>query len=360
MVTKMMIEPNLFYEKGLIHARGHHDPVGKCLTLLAGSQGVVCSNPRSVFFGCPEIQKEYERNILNSTASAGNDTQYYLQKDVKCYATDNRDELDVAASLIAGALMKGDTLWRNKDGMSMRQIRSTLLIEAPVENSDEDIQRFNAAATRAFNILSADRDGMIDILSKAWHFKQILGTKNEDRFIIPRQVDHGIAKLFNLLCEEEEAYDLSIPTDGYTISDKMANDLFHQSTSKKVRSGIIKDNLQMSNTRSGQSSNNHQRPRFDCLLAMQYIPYLVCGIVPYHKIVSHFRHTDGGWVLKRVPIDHFQYILSPTETIPPQDISPDDKAEMENFAQLVKGEFFPKLLDKRPKKADTTPQIEVW
>jgi len=363
MVTKMMIEPNLFYEKDGINARGFHDPVSKCLTLSAGSAGILSDDAKKAFFTTPVMMRMYHSDILPYTSSAGDDKHFYLTKDLRCYPTDNYDELSVAASMMAGKLIKGKNVWRNKDGITFGRIKAIESSIAPLETAetlDENIPRYEAAAQKMFDIASGDRNRLINTLSLAYHLKTALGSKNEDRFIVPRQVDHCLAT-FGVLCEEEEAYDLRIPDLDYTISDKMANDLFHQSTSKKVRAEIIKDNLQMSNVRSGQSGDNHQRPQFDALLVMQYIPFLVCGVAPYHKIVTHFRHTDGGWVLKKVPTSHFKYILSPTESIPPRDITPEIKTEIDNFAMLVQGGFLPKLLDKMPSIVDTTPaQTEIW
>jgi hypothetical protein len=358
----MMIEPNLFYEQDGINARGYHDPIGKCFILSIGSNGIASENAKRIFFQVPAILKMYESDIIPHTSSAGDDTHYYLQKDIRCYPTDNYDELSVAASLIAGKLIKGKNVWRNIDGKSVRklELNASGTPETTTELSEELIKRYDDAADKMFNIAMSNRHRIIDTLSLAYHLKTALGTKNEDRFTVPRQVDHCIATL-GVLCEEEEAYDLRIPVFDYTISDKMANDLFHQNTSKKVRTETIKEGLQMSNTRSGQSSDNHQRPQFDALLVMQYIPFLVCGVVPYHKIVTHFKHTDGGWILRRVPTNYFKYVISPTETISARDIPSEFQKEIEDFVFLVQGGFLPKLLDKLPKIDDTPPsKIELW
>lgn len=355
----MMVEPNLTYEKDRIYARGQHDPVGKCLLLKAGSSGLLCKNPKRTFFGLPTILRMYEDNILPNTTSAGDDTQYYLQKDLRCYPTDNYDELSVAASLMAGVLVKGENVWRNSEGVSVRKMRSKI-IPAPAEETEENAKQFDAATLKTFEMINSKRDVMIDILSLAYHLKTTLGTKNEDRFTVPRQVDNCM-KSMGFLCEEEAAYDLLIPEFNYMISDKMANFLFHHDTSKKARTDIIKDKLQMSNVRSGQSGDNHQAPKFDCLLAMQYIPFLVCGIVPYHKIASHFRHTDGGWILSKVPVDYFTYVISPTEGVPPRDITPEIQGNIDEFVKIVQGGFLPKLLDKMPQVVDTPiPKVESW
>lgn len=333
------------------------------MTIRAGSIGIKCPDSRKAFFDTPEIQKFYDSNINErSTSSAGDDSRYYLQKDVHCHPLGGRSEVVVAASLMAGKLMAGETLWRTENGVSYRKLKAVESI-APLEMGDvpdELIKRYDDAAAKMFEINLKNRSRLIDILSLAFHLKCAIGTKNEDRFVVPRQVDNCLAT-FGVLCEEEDAYDIRIPEFDYTISDKMMNDLFHHSTSRKVRTGNIKGDLMMSNIRSGQSSEKHMRPQFDALLVMQYIPFLVCGVVPYHKIIPHFKKHDGGWVIQKVPTSYFRYVISPTETISPRAIPPEMQQEIEDFAFLVKGGFLPKLLDKLP-KIDETPlaQSEIW
>ncbi len=98
---------------------------------------------------------------------------------------------------------------------------------------------------------------------------------------------------------------------------------------------------------------------------MQYVPYLVCGVTPYSKIVNNFRIKDGGTVLDKVSVDTFRYILSPTESIPPEPITQDAQNEIDAFVNLVKGGFMPDLidkyllLDKCPQIQDNTTQT-VW
>ena len=355
----MQLDANLFYEDERIDARGNHDSEGKSLLLKAGSAGVICPNPRREFFGLPTgMLKMYETDIIPNLSIAGDDAHYYLQKDVRCYPMEKYDELSVAASLIAGRPIKGESVWKNSEGISVRKMRSTVPPEQVVE-TEESVKRYDDAAQKMFDVLSSNRSRLIDILSLAKRMQDALGTKNEDRFVIPRQVDHCIAT-FGVLCEEEKAYDIRIPDGDFTVSDKMGSYLFHQKVSKKAKTNSI-DDLHMSNIRSGQSSDKHQRPRFDCLLVMQYIPHLVCGVVPYHKIVSYFKPSDGGWGIQKVPVSHFKYVISPTEKIGPRDYSPEVYDEINKFAELVKGGFLPKLLDKLPVIEDNTvPQIEIW
>jgi len=354
----MQLEPNLFYERDGIYARGFHDEVGKCFHIFPGSEGIRCENPKKAFFGLPNIQKVYENEISPYTETTGDDTHFHLKRDVRCYPMDNYDELSIAGSLMAGVLVKGVNVWKNDGGVTVRILRSKTIAIPVSEDTEENVKRYEDATRKTFDMISSKRSTLIAILSLAQYFKNTLGSKNEDRFIIPRHVDHSMER-FGFECEEEKSYDLIIPGVDYTISDKMANNLFHQEASKKSRTNYIKDNLQMSNTRSGQSSDNHQRPQFDCLLVMQYIPFLVCGVVEYHKIASHFRHTDGGWILSKVPVNYFKYVISPTENVPAQDILPLTQLKLDTFVRDVQGGFMPKLIDEVIKIEDNTP-IDQW
>ena len=345
----MQLEPNLFFEKKdeQIDAYGVHDEIGKCFYLLGGSQGNLCSNHKRIFLGQPEFQKKYEIEILppERRSSAGDDTHYYLQKNIRCYPADGMDELTVAASLIAGRAMKGNNVWKDEDGVSVKKQQASKVDFDKVDENDANIQRYESVTQMTFDIIAAKKPLLILTLSYAYHLNDALGNKNEDRFVVPRQVDHCMVD-FGFLCEEAKSYDLVIRDTDFTISDKMSHHLFHQTVSKKPRADTIKGNLLMSNIRSGQSSDNIQRPQFDCLLAMQYIPFLVCGVAPYSKIVKYFRIKDGGTILDKVPVDYFKYVISPTEKIIARDISPQAHNELEKFAYLVKGAFLPELMQR--------------
>lgn len=343
----MQIEANLFFERGKdISARGYHDEVAKCFHLKAGSMAFKSDNPKRDFYSTPSIKEMYEKEILPHTSSAGDDSHFYLQRDVSCYPLDNSDELTVAASLVSGKHVKGDRVWKNLDGVSYRDLKATnnsLLVV------DDNIQRYEDATIKTFEMLSAKKSILIQILSVAYHLKELLGTKAEDRFTIPRQIDRAMEKL-GFCCEEGVGYDLSIPFTDLTISDKLTNFLFHHTVSRKARTKCIK-NLMMSNVHSGQSRETHLRPQFDCLLAMQYDPFLVCGVTPYHRIVTNLRQGDGGWTLQNVSVDCFRFVLSPTESLPPGNLTPEKQAKLEDFVRLMNGGFMIDLID-------TTP--EIW
>lgn len=372
--SDMQLEPNLFFVKTFkddedntlkVDARGYHDPVAKCFYIKAGSMITLCSNPRSKFFSIPELQKMYEDTVLSSITSAGDDIHCYLTRDIRCYPIDKNDELTVAASLVRGLLTTGSTSWRNAEGVSVRKMSSSKTVLGSVDEQTLNTLRYEEAAELTFNMISAKRALFILILSYAHYMANALGNKNEDRFVVPRQVDHCMKK-FNFICEEVAAYDLVIAETDYTISDKMGNFLFHQEKSLKPRKDNIKSGLMMSNIRSGQSSDNIQRPQFDCLLAIQHKPFLVCGIAPYSKIVQYFKIEDGGTVLTKVPIDNFRYVISPTERVEPVQIPEDAAKEIDAFAAAIKGGFLPDLIDKSSlldstlKIEDNTTPTELW
>lgn len=359
----MMLEPNLFFvdKKKKIDVRGYHDPASKRLTLMPGSSGTICGNPKNIFFSCPNILAIYVSDLLSCISSTGDDCHFYIQKELHCYPTDNRDELSVAASLMAGELTRGDKVWKNGNGDN--QQKQKLFAVSPVSEtsptmSPEDVARFEDATQKTVEKIT--RPLMIAILSLGYHLKTYVGTKKEDRFTVPRQIDHCMEE-FGFQCVEEDAYDLIIPEFGYTISDKMGNDLFHTEKRKKIRPSKLGSKIQMSNTRPGQDSNDHLRPEFDCLMVMQYIPYLVCGVVPYHKIVTHFRPSSGGWTLENIPVDYFKYVISPSESIKPIEVSHGIKDDMGHFARENHGAFLKRQLDKMPKIVDNSVLVtDAW
>lgn len=341
-----MLEPNLFYSKGKdIEARGYHDEEAKCFHLKAGSQGIKSENLKRDFFSTPAIKELYEKEIEPSMTSAGDDTHFYIQKDIHCYPLDNFDELTVAASLVSGKPIKGEKVWKNADGVPYKELK-TKVISVSFGETGEENRRYEEATNKTVEMLSEKKHILIQILSNAYHLKENLGTKAEDRFVVPRQIDRAMEKL-GFRCEEEKGYDLSIPGLEYTISDKTTNYLFHQTTSKKAKTKFIKT-LMMSNVHSGQSSETHARPQFDCLLALQYDPFLVCGVTPYNQIVTNLKQGDGGWTLKDVPVDCFRFVLSPTEKIPPSDLTPEAKAKIDEFVRLMNGGFMLDLIDIAP------------
>ena len=342
----MMIEPNLFYSKGKdIEARGYHDEEAKCFHLKAGSQGIFSENLKRDFASTPFLKDMFEKEVLPYTTSAGDDTHFYIQRDIHCYPIEAVDELTVAASMVAGKVMSGERQWRNSEGVTVKELKTKVVSVSFTENGDA-YRRYEEATNKTVEMLTAKKDILIQILSNAFHLKDHLGTKAEDRFVVPRQIDRAMEKL-GFRCEEEKGYDLSIPVFEYTISDKTTNFLFHQNVSKKARTKCIK-NLMMSNVHSGQSSETHPRPQFDCLLALQYDPFLVCGVTPYNRIVANLKQGDGGWTLKNVPVDCFRFVLSPTEKVPPSDLTPETKAKIEEFVRLMNGGFMLDLIDIAP------------
>lgn len=349
----MMIEPNLFLKDktGNDYAKGFHDKEGKCFYLKAGSQFTFCGNSKKVFWYYPYIQKIMNEISSSNPSTTGDDNHFYLRDDIKCYAIadsptgNNLDELSIAASIVYGKLMKGENVWKNEDGVSVKKMKSST--EPIFDDTNLNIQRYEAAAELTFNMIYPRRDLLIQILSYAYWFNESMGNKNEDLFMVPRQIDHSM-RYFGFGCVEEAAYDLIIPGEyNYTISDKTNKEMFHHKISRKSRTDTIKGNIMMSNIRSGQSSDNITRPQFDCLLAMQYNPYLVCGVAPYNKIVRYFRIKDGGTILGKVPIENFRYIISPTEGVPPERIPLDDDDKINDFCKDAQGEFLPNLLRNR-------------
>lgn len=359
----MTIDANLTYEdrKEGFHARGMHDKEGKCLHLKAGFTFKLCENPRNAFAYYPELQTFLEKKIIPYAQSAGDDTHFCVTKDVPCYAiTDspnghNLDELSFAASIIAGKAIKGENVWKNEEGITLKKLRSTQTFDL-VDETILNVQRYEDAAKSTFDMILAKRSLLINILSYAYWLNQSFGSKNEDLFMVPRQIDHAMTA-FGFQCEEAAAYDLTIPGElCYTVSDKTTKDIFHHKTSRKPRTDTIKGNLMMSNIRAGQSSDSILRPQFDCLLVMQYNPYLVCGIAPYSKIVNYFRIKDGGTVLGKVPIDNFKYVISPTEGVSPEPIPMMAQEEIDKFVRVAQGEFLPDLLKQFPPNTPLVPE----
>ena len=342
----MMIEPNLFYSKGKdIESRGYHDEEAKCFHLKAGSMGLLSPNLKKDFASVPLLKDWFEKEILPHTTSAGDDSHFYIQRDIHCYPINDIDELTVAASMVSGKHIRGDKVWKNAEGVPVKELKAKVVSVSFSETGD-NYRRYEEATNKTIEMLTERKHILIQILSNAYHLKEHLGTKAEDRFVVPRQIDRAMEKL-GFRCEEEKGYDLSIPEFEYTISDKTTNFLFHQNVSKKARTKCIKT-LMMSNVHSGQSSETHLRPQFDCLLALQYDPFLVCGVTPYNRIVTNLKQGDGGWTLQNVPVDCFRFVLSPTEKIPPSDLTPETQDKINEFVRLMNGGFMLDLIDIAP------------
>lgn len=366
MRTKMYTDSELHLEnkKLGIYARGYHDKEGMCFKLKSGFQ-FRKYDVKKIFSYYPYIQRLIENDILPSAQTMGDDTLLCVTKDIICYAiTDsptnsNLDELSIAASIINGKLTKGENVWLDDSGISLRNSNLKL---PEISNIDINNKRYDIASDTIFDMLMKGKDNVIKMLSYGYHLNIMLGSQNEDLFTTPRQIDRGGMPRLGFECVESDGYDLIVPgNEQYTASDKIKKGVFHYKESKKVRSDTINSGVMMGSIRSGQSSDNITRPQFDTLILMQYNPYVVCGISPYSKIVKHIRIKDGGSILGKVPIDDFKYIISPTEYCKPLEISSNQLEHIESFVELQRGGLMKKLLDLPLKIEDTTlPKNNIW
>lgn len=310
----------------------------------------------------------YEKELMPSAQSMGDDHKFCVTRDVQCYAIDdspnnnNLDELSVGASIIIGRLTKGENVWRNEEGISVKKTKAVQTFDV-IDEMDVNNHRYEEAASTIFQMLHNGKDDLIRMLSYAYHLNMMLGGQNEDLFTVPRQIDRGGMTKLGFECVETEAYDLVVPGEQrYTASDKTKKGCFHTGKKQTARADHVAGTLDMKNIRAGQSSDNMTRPQFDSLILMQYNPFLVCGVAPYSKVVHHIRQKgDGGIILTKIPIDNFRYVISPTEYYPPEEIPSVDHETLEKFVDDVRGGIFRKLLDKPLTIVDTSiPQSEIW
>lgn len=364
--TKMYTDSELHLEnkKLGIYGRGYHDKEGMCFKLKAGFQFKKYDS-KKIFSYYPYIQNLLENDILPAAQTMGDDSLLCVTRDIICYAiTDsptnsNLDELSIAASILTGKLTKGENVWLNESGMSIKNLNLTIPDISPIDINN---QRYDMASEIIFDMLIKGKNELIKMLSYGYHINIKLGNQNEDLFTTPRQIDRGGMPRLGFECAEADGFDLIVPgVDKYTASDKIKKGVFHYKDSKKVRPSNIHSGVPMGSIRSGQSSNNISRPKFDTLILMQYNPFIVCGVASYSKIARHIRIKDGGTILGKVPIDDFRYIISPSEYFDPCNITPEQSRHIDEFVILQRGGLMQNLLDLPLKIEDTTiSKNNIW
>ena len=209
------------------------------------------------------------------------------------------------------------------------------------------------------DILKNNKPALIYILSCAAYFRKQLGGQNEYRNIVAHHIDK-IMEQFGFKCVEVHGYDLISPS-GKTISTKTGGELFHTETKKVKRSQKV-SRVTMNNSHPGKKSKR-TKPVFDILLLIQLDPYLVCAITDYAQIVDNIDDPISGCVLKNVSFDVFDYLITPTEMLPPIELTKEEKKsiDVEVEEHIKNPTLFKKLLDKRNISIDTTiPKSEIW
>lgn len=182
-------------------------------------------------------------------------------------------------------------------------------VDPPRDKSEDVIQRENTKKFTSF--LKQRSSKLIRLFSIAHYYAKCLGSKPEDRFTVPRYVDHTIDVIDGIKCVEEPEYD--IVYEDIKISNKSQMYSFHTETRFNVKPKQETESISLFNT-FGAGGKRKKFPKFDCLLIYQHTPYLVCATVAYPDVCGYFK-SNGS--IRPIPFSVLEFILNPYDRIHP-------------------------------------------